>query len=307
MANDCNFQPPIADFRFMIARWSRDFEGVLSRLQRGRQRVHLPTQEGAWRHLPGTFFHAVPEMFIQTGGGTDFHCPGGSFASGTRDVCVMPSGVPHGEQPRDLRNPYEIVVCWPVSDGFVLHRSKSPHGEIQAEEMAHFVSMRGKAAFRHLEEMTRPVSGPYREVYVQSLLTAFCIDLLEELQRPEPATSDVSPLMAGIERRARPLLADPELSVAGLAVLAGCSPDHLSRKFRRASGISLGQWITRERLALARDLLQDRRLSVAEVGWACGFRAASYFIRVFRNQSGLTPGAWREIQPDPEMAGVPIN
>lgn len=285
----------------MISKLSRDFEGVLTRLQRGRQRVHLPTQAGAWRHLPGTFFHAVPEMFIQTGGGTDFVCPGGAFSTETKDVCVMPSGIPHGEQPRDLRTFYEIVVCWPVSDGFAIHRSKSPLGVIQAEEMAHFVSIRGKAAFRHLEEMTRPVSGPYRETYVRSLLTAFCIDLLEELQRPEPVTSEASPLIAGIERRARPLLADPELSVARLAVLAGCSPDHLSRRFRQVSGISLGQWITRERLAMARDLLRDRRRSVAEVGWACGFRAPSYFIRVFRNQSGLTPGAWREIQPVPDI------
>jgi AraC-like DNA-binding protein len=26
----------------------------------------------------------------------------------------------------------------------------------------------------------------------------------------------------------------------------------------------------------------------------CGFSAASYFIRVFRQQTGLTPRAWRE-------------
>jgi transcriptional regulator GlxA family with amidase domain len=51
--------------------------------------------------------------------------------------------------------------------------------------------------------------------------------------------------------------------------------------------------LTAERVALAQRLLDEGNYQVAEVGWACGFAQPSYFIRVFRARTGLTPLAWR--------------
>ncbi|MGA7882731.1 MAG: helix-turn-helix transcriptional regulator [Terrimicrobiaceae bacterium] len=50
---------------------------------------------------------------------------------------------------------------------------------------------------------------------------------------------------------------------------------------------------TRERMQLAKDLLNDPQRNIAEIGWACGFNAPSYFIRVFRQQTGVTPRTYR--------------
>jgi transcriptional regulator GlxA family with amidase domain len=72
----------------------------------------------------------------------------------------------------------------------------------------------------------------------------------------------------------------------------GCATDTLSRQFHRERGVTLTSWIAKERVALAKELLADARYNVAEVGWACGFSAASYFIRVFRAHTGMTPKAW---------------
>ena len=44
---------------------------------------------------------------------------------------------------------------------------------------------------------------------------------------------------------------------------------------------------------LAKDLLADPQRHVAEICWACGFNAPSYFIRVFRQQTGTTPRTYR--------------
>ena len=55
----------------------------------------------------------------------------------------------------------------------------------------------------------------------------------------------------------------------------------------------LNSWITRERIALASSLLEREEYNVAEIGWACGYTSSSYFISVFRKQTGMTPLQWR--------------
>jgi AraC-like DNA-binding protein len=276
----------------------RDIERALSRLRAGKLRVHIPRLIGLYRKIPRSFFHPSPELFIQTGGGTDFECPGESFRLKTWEVCVMPPGVPHIETPIDLASPYGILVCMRARDGLLVHRAAaSERREITAVRAEHRTSSRGRSAFRYLEDLTAPVPDKHRRGYQNSLLEAFFITTLGELQRPTAPSNSRSPIVAEAEKLARALLADPELSVAQLAATLGCSADYLSRKFHREMGQTLTTWIARERVALARDLLPDPRRSIAEVGWMCGFSATSYFIRVFRQQTGFTPRAWRLSAP----------
>ena len=272
-----------------------DLEKVLASLRAGRLKVHIPRQVGLFQRRARSFFHATPELFIQTGGGAEFECPGESFRLRAGEICVMPSGVPHAERPVDLRTPYGIVVCMHARDGFIIQRAAAtPLREIVAVATEHLSSPRGRAGFRYLDEMSSgSVPERYRRDFQQSLLEAFLITLLSELNRPSAAGSSRSPLVAEAEKLARTLLPDPELSVARLARALGCSADYLSRRFHEEREITLTGWITRERMELARDLLADPQRNVAEIGWACGFNAPSYFIRVFRQQTGITPRAYR--------------
>jgi AraC-like DNA-binding protein len=272
-----------------------DLEKVLASLRAGRLKVHIPRQVGLFQRRARSFFHATPELFIQTGGGAEFECPGESFRLRAGEICVMPSGVPHAERPVDLRTPYGIVVCMHARDGFIIQRAAAtPLREIVPVATEHLSSPRGRAGFRYLDEMSSgSVPERYRLDFQQSLLEAFLITLLSELNRPSAAGSSRSPLVAEAEKLARTLLPDPELSVARLARALGCSADYLSRRFHEEREITLTGWITRERMELARDLLADPQRNVAEIGWACGFNAPSYFIRVFRQQTGITPRAYR--------------
>jgi AraC-like DNA-binding protein len=272
-----------------------DLEKVLASLRAGRLKVHIPRQVGLFQRRARSFFHATPELFIQTGGGAEFECPGESFRLRAGEICVMPSGVPHAERPVDVRTPYGIVVCMHARDGFIIQRAAAtPLREIVPVATEHLSSPRGRAGFRYLDEMSSgSVPERYRRDFQQSLLEAFLITLLSELNRPSAAGSSRSPLVAEAEKLARTLLPDPELSVARLARALGCSADYLSRRFHEERDITLTGWITRERMELARDLLADPQRNVAEIGWACGFNAPSYFIRVFRQQTGITPRAYR--------------
>ena len=66
------------------------------------------------------------------------------------------------------------------------------------------------------------------------------------------------------------------------------------RWFREQFGITPLEYITRERIKLARHLLADEKNTVGQVSMQCGFSDLNYFVRTFKKTEGLTPGAYRE-------------
>jgi AraC-like DNA-binding protein len=67
----------------------------------------------------------------------------------------------------------------------------------------------------------------------------------------------------------------------------------LETRFRRESGATIHQAVTRLRLERALSLLATGEESVKRIAAACGYQDPSYFIRVFRLAHGMTPGAWQ--------------
>ncbi len=271
-------------------------EKIHARLRMGKLKVRFPRAVGLFRRRPGAHFHGTPELFLQTGGATDFDCPGGHFRLGTGEVCVMPSGVPHAETPIDLRTPYSILVFMQSREGFSMRRGiASPTREIIGSTIERVMSRRGQGAFRYLDEMVAAAASPerYRASLGDSLLESFLLTLLSEMRSSAAPPVALSPLVGEAEKRALANIGDPELSVAQLAASLGCSADYLSRCFQRERGTAFVGWIAQERVALARELLRDMRFNIAEVGWACGFAGPSYFIRVFRKYTGVTPRSYR--------------
>jgi AraC-like DNA-binding protein len=87
--------------------------------------------------------------------------------------------------------------------------------------------------------------------------------------------------------------ADPELSLATLAGVAGWSPSHLIRAFRAATGQSPHRHLLQRRLNEACRLLDLGQQPVTEVCWQAGFGSLSHFVTTFRRETGLPPGVWR--------------
>jgi AraC family transcriptional regulator len=87
-------------------------------------------------------------------------------------------------------------------------------------------------------------------------------------------------------------LAD-ELSLVRLAGVAGLSPWHFSRSFKRSMGIGLHGFVMERRIKRARVLLSDRSASIAAVAADVGFGSQASFTTCFRRQTGVTPGQYR--------------
>ena len=77
------------------------------------------------------------------------------------------------------------------------------------------------------------------------------------------------------------------------ARVAGLSPFHFLRVFRRELGVTPHRFLVLERLRRAQALLRGTELSVTEVALAAGFGDLSHFQNTFRAQVGVTPGRYR--------------
>ncbi|OGD18671.1 MAG: hypothetical protein A2W03_08745 [Candidatus Aminicenantes bacterium RBG_16_63_16] len=88
-----------------------------------------------------------------------------------------------------------------------------------------------------------------------------------------------------------------DLTLRDTAARFGCSPFHLTRLFKKGTGLTFGRYIRAKRLLLAKDLLEN--MSVTEACFEVGFENLSHFSRAFkskygRNPSGYKKGLWGE-------------
>ena len=63
---------------------------------------------------------------------------------------------------------------------------------------------------------------------------------------------------------------------------------------RQSFGCTLGEYVTAKRIERAKELLEDRDLSIDQVAEAIGFTDAAYFSRCFKKQTGCSPREYRK-------------
>lgn len=99
--------------------------------------------------------------------------------------------------------------------------------------------------------------------------------------------------------------ADP-LTVPDLAAIAGASPAHFSREFRRAFGETPHQYLLTRRLERAASLLRSTDRSVAEVCCLVGLTSVGSFTTTFGRVYGMTPTEYRRRHPPTETVPIPL-
>ena len=84
------------------------------------------------------------------------------------------------------------------------------------------------------------------------------------------------------------------IDVEELADVACVTKPYLIRLFKREFGTSPVQYINKKKVERAQLLLYTTEMPVKEVAYELGFSDHSYFIRMFRKQTSITPQEYRE-------------
>jgi len=101
-----------------------------------------------------------------------------------------------------------------------------------------------------------------------------------------------------------------KLGVDALSRKAYMSRNEFFKWFRHQFGISPLEYINRERIKLAKELLSSQKATVTETAYQCGFTDVNYFVRLFKKSEGITPGTFKEFVLRDSMAlspSVPVG
>jgi RpiB/LacA/LacB family sugar-phosphate isomerase len=89
-----------------------------------------------------------------------------------------------------------------------------------------------------------------------------------------------------------------DLSVAEMSQVVGMSQYYFSKLFKMSTGTTPHQYVMRQRVERAQELLRDGSGPLVEVATQVGFETQSHFTSVFRRLVGITPKKFRESRND---------
>jgi AraC family transcriptional regulator len=92
---------------------------------------------------------------------------------------------------------------------------------------------------------------------------------------------------------------DSDLTVTQMASVACMSAAHFARSFRLATGLPPHEFVSDQRLAVAKQRLLTKNIQISEIALAAGFSSQANFTRAFRKAVGVTPAQFRARKAHP--------
>ena len=112
-------------------------------------------------------------------------------------------------------------------------------------------------------------------------------------ESPKKTTGGLTPWR---ERLVKQLILDrldETIEVTELAQACALSRSHFSRAFKCSTGLSPQDWIRNQRIARAKQLIQDTDMTLTQISLECGFCDQAHFCHMFTRSEGINPFAWR--------------
>ena len=83
------------------------------------------------------------------------------------------------------------------------------------------------------------------------------------------------------------------VTLEDLSGITGLSPNYLATLFKQETGLTVGEYLTKFRIDSACALLTQTDYDYLKIAMSLGFCTQSYFTKVFREHTGVTPRNYR--------------
>jgi len=190
---------------------------------------------------------------------------------------------------------------WMVFDPPALWQPWLAHWPQQGEGHWHLRLAQAEPALRrevvgHLQSTHRLATGGGRHRSALAMNALEAALLWADAANPCSATENLDPRVERVVDFVRRNLA-ARIGLPELAEAAGLSIPHVSRLFREAFKVGPAAFVEQERMARARQLLDNTTLSIHVIARNLGFASPFYFATRFRGHTGLSPRAYRRRTP----------
>ena len=144
---------------------------------------------------------------------------------------------------------------------------------------------------KHTEQ---PLSADVTALSFQLLMT-YLLRCSENLWNTSECDTKKNSAYTEIERVIEYILDNltDELSLEGLAQIAGFEKNYFLRKFKKQTGCTPLTFITGKRLEKAKELLRFSDMNITQIAEATGFKSVHYFSKVFFDNMHVRPSDYR--------------
>ena len=200
---------------------------------------------------------------------------------------------------------YLYVICFDMYGNFTYLKEPIVETEHNSPERsvipdyelpARFSKVIWNRTWRLFENVKRCVDefstmGPYYREFCSGIIKSSLVELLRDY---ELDTDDEYTIASKALLYARHNSRNPMLSNEDIAAHVGYHPYYVSNLVKKATGLSLRQYIINTRLKRARNLLCSTKIEITTIATDCGFNSVTYFNRIFKENVGVTPGEYRK-------------
>jgi AraC family transcriptional regulator len=139
-------------------------------------------------------------------------------------------------------------------------------------------------------------SGNVSRLYAETMTAALMVHLLQHYSAQQPTLPIYSgglskPKLQQVIDYIHTYL-DRDLSLKELAAIVQMSPHYFSQLFKQATGFTPHQYVIRDRVERAKELLRQGKLTISDIARMVGFVDQSHLHRHFKRLVGITPKAF---------------
>lgn len=256
--------------------------------------------------LPNHFHEWFEIIYVYRGSGK-FFINQSIHSMNEGDLFILPGSVIHHAIP-DVNNPVTSTALFfdPLlisnriySDQFSFLQLFDNSTKFKHFKYALNAEQRNKIT-KHLDDLQMEITeirlGYIQAmiIHLQSLLLYLSRTILQQ-PRNLSDTENASPLwLKQVFDYIELNFTKPVVDLVTLSEYAEISPEHLSRAFKKMTGMNVSEYITTKKVLFAKERLLNTSDTVETVAKESGFNSMPHFHRTFKKYFGITPSSYRK-------------
>lgn len=121
-------------------------------------------------------------------------------------------------------------------------------------------------------------------------LTCFAVKIVAEISRRNQTDYIICKILDHIDKR----FGDEDFNLNIAADELNVNRNYLAKVVREQTDETFNDYLNHKRIGAAKQLIVTGSYTIEEIAHKVGFNYAHYFIKVFKNMEGITPGQYRE-------------